>query len=78
MTGLGGKPLAVVTASEGQQSGWSAAQDRLATLSTNSLHRVVAASHQSLLVDESDSAFSARAIADVVRSVRTRSPLPTS
>jgi pimeloyl-ACP methyl ester carboxylesterase len=78
LTGLGGKPLAVVTASEGQQSGWSAAQDRLATLSTNSLHRVVAASHQSLLVDESDSAFSARAIADVVRSVRTRSPLPTS
>ena len=78
LTDLGGKPLAVVTASEGQQSGWSAAQDRMATLSTNSLHRVVPASHQSLVVDESDATHSARAIADVVRSVRTRSPLPTS
>ncbi|HEX3621230.1 MAG TPA: multicopper oxidase domain-containing protein [Acidimicrobiales bacterium] len=57
---------------------WSAAQDRMATLSTNSLHRVVPATHQSLLVDESDSTFSARAIADVVRSIRTRSPLPSS
>jgi pimeloyl-ACP methyl ester carboxylesterase len=77
LTDLGAKPLAVLTAAEGQQAGWSAAQDRMATLSTNSLHRVVAATHQSLLVDEGDSTFSARAIADVVRSVRTRSPLPT-
>jgi pimeloyl-ACP methyl ester carboxylesterase len=78
LTDLGGKPLAVVTAGEGQQAGWSAAQDRMATLSTNSLHRVVPATHESLLADESDSTFSARAIADVVRSVRSRSPLPTS
>lgn len=75
---LGGKPLAVVTASEGQQSGWSASQDRMATLSTNSLHRVVPATHESLVVDERDAIHSTRAIADVVRSVRTRSPLPTS
>jgi pimeloyl-ACP methyl ester carboxylesterase len=78
LTDLGGKPLAVVTAAKGQQAGWSAAQDRMATLSTNSLHRVVPATHQSLLADERDSTFSARAIADVVRSVRTRSALPTS
>jgi hypothetical protein len=78
LTDLGGKPLAVVTAREGQQSGWSASQDRMATLSTNSLHRVVPATHDSLVVDERDAIHSARAIADVVRSVRTRSPLPTS
>ena len=78
LTDLGGKPLAVVTAGEGQQSGWSTAQARMATLSTNSLHRAVPATHQSLLVDERDATFSARAIADVVRAVRTRSPLPTS
>ena len=78
LTDLGGKPLAVVTAREGQQAGWSTAQDRMATLSTNSLHRVVPATHASLLVDERDSTYSARAIADVVRSVRSRTPLPTS
>jgi pimeloyl-ACP methyl ester carboxylesterase len=78
LTDLGGKPLAVVTAGEGQQAGWSAAQDRMAALSTNSLHRVASATHGSLLTDKSDSAYSVRAIADVVRSVRTHSPLPTS
>ena len=78
LTDLAGKPLAVVTAGEGQQAGWSAAQDRLATLSTNKVHRVVPATHGSLLLDETDSAHSARAITDVVRSVRTRSALPAS
>lgn len=78
LTDLGGMPLAVVTAGEGQQAGWSAAQDRMAALSTNSVHRVAPATHESLLMDKSDSAYSVRAIADVVRSVRTGSPLPTS
>jgi pimeloyl-ACP methyl ester carboxylesterase len=78
LTDLAGKPLAVVTAGEGQQAGWSGAQDRLATLSTNKVHRVVPATHGSLLLDETDSAHSVRAIADVVRSVRTRSALPAS
>ena len=78
LTDFGGKPLAVVTAGEGQQAGWSAAQDRMAALSTNSVHRVAPATHMSLLSDKSDSTYSVRAIADVVRSVRTRSPLPAS
>jgi pimeloyl-ACP methyl ester carboxylesterase len=78
LTDLGGKPLAVVTAGEGQQAGWAAAQDRLAELSTNSVHRVVPATHMSLLADEEDSTTSVHAIADVVRSIRTRSPLPAS
>ena len=75
---LGGKPLAVVTAAKGQQAGWATAQDRLATLSTNSVHRVVPATHQSLVVGEVDSTPSVHAITDVVRSVRTRSALPAS
>jgi pimeloyl-ACP methyl ester carboxylesterase len=78
LTDLGGKPLAVLTAAKGQATGWSAAQDRLAGLSTNSVHRFAPATHESLLADKGDSANSVRAIADVVRSVRTRSPLPTS
>ncbi|MFN2504698.1 MAG: alpha/beta fold hydrolase [Acidimicrobiales bacterium] len=78
LTDLGGKPLAVVTAGEGQQAGWSAAQVRMAALSTNSSHRVAPATHVSLLTDKSDSSYSVGAIGDVVRSVRTGSPLPTS
>jgi pimeloyl-ACP methyl ester carboxylesterase len=78
LTDLGGKPLAVVTAGEDQAAGWSAAQDRMAALSTNSVHRVAPATHVSLLADEGDSSYSVQAIADVIRSVRTRSPLPAS
>ncbi|MCW2501183.1 MAG: alpha/beta hydrolase fold protein [Frankiales bacterium] len=72
LTSLGGKPLVVVTATGGQQqAGWSAAQDRLAGLSRNSSHRLVAATHGSLLADQQDAASSTRAITDVVRAVRT-------
>lgn len=72
---LQGKPLAVVTAGQGQQAGWSAAQERLAALSTNSIRRVAAATHTSLLTDQSDAGFSVTAIADVVHSVRANRPL---
>ena len=75
---LAGKPLAVVTAAEGQQAGWGASQDRLAALSSNSVHRVAPATHMSLVVEQGDSSNSVAAIADVVRAVRTGSPLPTS
>ena len=68
---LGGRSLAVVTATEGPQAGWLAAQDRLAALSGNSSHRLASASHQSLLANRQDSAVAVRAIEDVVRSVRT-------
>ena len=37
LTTLDGKPLIVLTAREGQQAGWFAAQDALAKLSTNSV-----------------------------------------
>ena len=75
---IGGKPLIVITASKGQQAGWASAQDDLATLSTNSVHRLVpGATHSSLLDDRADAAVSSRAIRDVVRSVRAAKPLAT-
>jgi hypothetical protein len=76
LTSLGGKPLFVLTAGLGQQSGWFRAQDKLATLSANSVHPTTrGATHAALLEDEHYAALSGRAIAAVVRSVRTGTPL---
>jgi hypothetical protein len=76
LTGLNGKPLIVVTAGRGQQTGWSAAQDRLARLSTNSRHRTVAAAdHTALLYNEAMSADSSQAIRDVASAIRTGTTL---
>ena len=73
---LGDRPLAVVTAASGAQAGWPAQQDDLATLSTDSVHRVLPrATHESLLNDKGDAAESSEAIRDVVESVRTARPL---
>ena len=47
------KPLVVLTAGSGSDAAWSAAQNHLATLSTNSVHRVIdGATHESLVADE--------------------------
>jgi pimeloyl-ACP methyl ester carboxylesterase len=73
---FGAKPLIVLTASDGSQAGWRAAQDHLATLSTNSVHRVVRGStHESLIEDERDAAEVSRAIDDVVRAARDAASL---
>jgi pimeloyl-ACP methyl ester carboxylesterase len=70
------KPLAVLTAGSGSAPGWSASQNALAALSTNSVHRVVdGATHASLISDERDSAATTQAILDVVDSVRSAAPL---
>ena len=69
---LGARPLAVVTAGVGQQRGWDIAQDRLAKLSTNSVHRTVAgATHAALLEDERYAAAASRAIGGVVQRIRS-------
>jgi hypothetical protein len=80
LTTLGGTPLVVLTASGSMQDmdGWSAVQDRLAALSTNSSHRVAASTHEGLLSDERGAGSSTRAIDDVVRTVRTGAPLPAN
>jgi pimeloyl-ACP methyl ester carboxylesterase len=71
-----GKPLIVVTAGREHDAAWMAAQDKLATLSTNSRHDVVAnATHPSLVLNETDAAAASQAIRDVVASVRTSRPL---
>ena len=76
LTSLDGKPLFVLTAGLGQESGWFAAQDKLATLSTNSVHQTTqGATHAALLEDEHYAAVSGRAINAVVRSVRSSTPL---
>src|ERR687893_2992419 len=72
---LGDKPLAVVSAGE-QPSSWLEMQEELATLSPNSIHRVVdGATHVSLLYDKSDAQVTSAAIEQVVEAVRTDRPL---
>lgn len=76
LTTLDGKPLIVLTADEGiSDPQWQSKQDRMATLSTNSLHRHANATHDSLISDEADSATASQAIRDVVAAVRTGHPL---
>jgi hypothetical protein len=66
----------VVTAGKGQDPGWSAAQDNLAALSTNSAHRTIAgATHEALLDDETFAAASTQGVADVVAAVRDGGPV---
>jgi pimeloyl-ACP methyl ester carboxylesterase len=73
---LGDKPLMVLTARRDAQGGWSAAQDDLARLSTNSTHRVLGnATHSMMTEDRATAAKSSQAISDVVDAVRTGQPL---
>jgi len=70
------KPLVVLTAGIGSDSKHLASQDKLASLSTNSVHRTIdGASHASLIAEEDDAASTTQAILDVVSSVRSGRPL---
>ncbi|MEV5054104.1 MULTISPECIES: alpha/beta fold hydrolase [unclassified Arthrobacter] len=70
------RPLVVLTAGSGSAPGWAASQEALASLSTNSLHRVInGATHASLISEQEDAAATTRGILDVVSAVRTASPL---
>ena len=76
LTTLDDRPLAVLTAADSLNgAGWDGAQDQLAGLSTNHVHRNIESTHAGLLEDEAPAAASVRAIAEVVTSVRTGSPL---
>jgi pimeloyl-ACP methyl ester carboxylesterase len=67
---LGNKPLAVITAGT-QDPSWLKGQDKLATLSSNSIHRVVkGATHTSVMYDRSDAQATSAAIVEVVAAVR--------
>ena len=70
------KPLVVLTAGIGSDAAHSAAQDQLATLSTNSVHRVIdGAAHEALIADEEGAAATTQAILDVVQAARSHTSL---
>jgi pimeloyl-ACP methyl ester carboxylesterase len=72
------KPLIVLTAGRGTDAASTAAQNRLATLSTNSAHRTIAgATHAGLVDDPDGAAATTQAILDVVSSVRSTVPIGT-
>ena len=76
LTNFGDKPLVVLTAGIGSDNADLAAHNALATLSTNSVHRVVdGATHSALISEERDSAATTQGILDVVSSVRNAAPL---
>jgi pimeloyl-ACP methyl ester carboxylesterase len=76
LTTLGDRPLIVLTAEKDAQGGWIAAQDKLAALSTNSVHRTLTnADHAMLTEQQATAAQSAQAIRDVVDAIRTATRL---
>jgi len=63
---FGDKPLLVLTAGTGHPASWFAAQDHLATLSTDAVHRVVdGASHEGLIAEPKYAVITTQAITDV-------------
>ena len=56
----------------------AALQDRMATLSTNSSHRVVPWTHDALITDQTAAQTSSQAIHDVVHAVRFTASLGKS
>ena len=70
LTTLGHRPLEVLTASKNPSEGWASAQDKLAELSTNSVHRTVHATHAGIVADPAPAAESTQAINAVVAAVR--------
>jgi pimeloyl-ACP methyl ester carboxylesterase len=75
---LGDRPLIVVTAERDAPAGWLPLQDRMATLSTNSSHRLVPYTHDALITDQTAAQTSSQAIGDVVHAVRFAAPLKKS
>ena len=72
LTTLHRLPLAVLTARESldRTDGWAGAQDRLAALSTNTVHEVVDSTHMGLLEDPGPARQSAMAIDRIVSASR--------
>jgi pimeloyl-ACP methyl ester carboxylesterase len=67
---LGDRPLVVVTATEEALAGWLPLQGRMATLSTNSSHRLVPYTHDALVTDQAGAQTSIQAIRNVLHAVR--------
>jgi pimeloyl-ACP methyl ester carboxylesterase len=74
---FGDKPLMALSAGVGSDADWPQKQQRLASLSTDGIHRVVdGATHEGLVGDPVHALTTSRAILEVVESVRTGQPLP--
>jgi pimeloyl-ACP methyl ester carboxylesterase len=69
------KPLVVLTAGIGNDPIHSASQDQLATLSTNSAHRLIDSDHEGLINNEKGAAATTQAILDVVEAVKSHASL---
>jgi hypothetical protein len=66
----------VLTAGVGSDSDLIASHERIAAMSTNSMHLVIeGASHEDLIQDQHDSVATSQAILDVVTSLRNTAPL---
>ena len=74
-TSLGDRPLMVVSAGSGQQTGWLEAQDELPQLSSNSSHRVLDAATHTSLISGTDAPASTQAILDAVAAIRSGTAL---
>jgi pimeloyl-ACP methyl ester carboxylesterase len=75
---IGDRPLVVVTATRDALAGWLPLQDAMATLSTNSSHRVVPYTHDALITDQTAAQTSIDAIRDVVHAARFATALKKS
>ncbi len=76
---LGDRPLIVVTAGKGAQTGWLPLQDKMTGLSTNSAHRVLPdTDHPGVIHDRVGAAQATQAILDVVAAVRSGTSLTKS
>jgi hypothetical protein len=74
LTTLGDTPLLVLTAEKNAEGGWTAAQNDLTKLSTNSDHELLPdATHSMLLEDQDTAALSSQAIERVVDAASTKS-----
>jgi hypothetical protein len=75
-TNFGAKPLVLLTAGIGSDADLITPHERLAAMSTNSVHRVIdGASHSELIGDEKDSTATSQAILDVLSAIRNATPL---
>lgn len=72
---LGTRPLIVLTAARNALDGWLPLQEQMASLSTNSRHRVVPYTHEELVSDRAAAVASSIAIRDVVQAVRSGTAL---
>ena len=76
LTSIGDRPLIVLSAGSGQQTGWLEAQESLSSLSTASVQRVLADATHTSIITGADANVSVDAIRDVVSSVRSGTVAP--